>query len=229
MNAVQVEQPVARSRVERAGSGLRIGVRNVRGGLVLVSIGFLAGLAMSLYAFQPVVQPGAALDQYDDLPRRLLRLAHIAAIMLPLINIVFGTWLDRLRLSHGAKEWASRLLLAGLAMSLYAFQPVVQPGAALDQYDDLPRRLLRLAHIAAIMLPLINIVFGTWLDRLRLSTAAKEWASRLLLAGAVAVPLALALEAISAPARAIHLSALPVLGFCSGIFIVSFGAARTRF
>ena len=159
MNAVQVEQPVARSRVERAWSGLRIGARNVRGGLVLVSIGFLAGLAMSLYAFQPVVQPGAALDQYDDLPRRLLRLAHIAAIMLPLINIVFGTWLDRLRLS----------------------------------------------------------------------TAAKEWASRLLLAGALLVPLALALEAISAPARAIHLSALPVLGFCSGIFIVSFGAVRTRF
>lgn len=159
MNAVEIERPVSRPRVEGAWTGLRIGARNVRGGLVLVSVGFLAGLAMSLYAFQPVVQPGAALDQYDDLPRRLLRLAHIAAIMLPLINIVFGAWLDRLRLSHAAKEWASRLLLAG----------------------------------------------------------------------AVAVPLALGIEACWAPARDVYLSALPVIGFCSGVFIVSVGAMRTRF
>ena len=159
MNTLQVERLVSRPRVESAWSGLRIGARNVRGGLVLVSIGFLAGLAMSLYAFQPVVQPGASLDQYDDLPRRMLRLAHIAAIMLPLINIVFGAWLDRLRLSHAAKEWASRLLLIG----------------------------------------------------------------------AVAVPLALGVEACWAPARAVYLSALPVIGFCTGVFIVSIGAARTRF
>ncbi len=118
-------------------------------------------------------------------------------------------------------------LLAGLAMSLYAFQPIVKPPAALDQYDDLPRRLLRLAHIAAIMLPLLNIVLGGWLDRLKLPLAAKKWSSWLMLLGAILVPLALAAEAVWAPARAVHLPALPVTGFCVGVLIVSIGALRT--
>lgn len=118
--------------------------------------------------------------------------------------------------------------IAGLAMSLYAFQPMVRPPASLDQYDDLPRRMLRLAHIAAIMLPLINIVLGPWIDRLDLSGAARAWASRFLLWGAVLVPLALGVEAAWAPARSVHLSGLPVVAFCTGVFIVSAGAWRTR-
>jgi len=74
------------------------GARNVKGGLVLLSTGLAAGLGMSLYAFQPLVPVPASLLRYDDLPRRLLRLAHIAGVMLPLINIVVGPWLDRLSL-----------------------------------------------------------------------------------------------------------------------------------
>ena len=118
-------------------------------------------------------------------------------------------------------------LLGGLGMSLYAFEPIVRPPAALDRYDDLPRRLLRLAHIAAIMLPLLNVVLGGWIDRINLSPAAKKASSLLLLAGAALVPLALALQAVWAPARALHLAGAPVVAFCLGVIVVTIGALRT--
>ncbi len=120
-------------------------------------------------------------------------------------------------------------LLAGLGMSLYAFEPIVRPPASLDQYDDLPRRLLRLAHISAIMLPLLNVVLGGWIDRLALPVPAKRCASLLLLLGGALVPLALGLQAVWAPARQLHLAGGPVVAFCLGVFLVTLGALRTNF
>lgn len=119
-------------------------------------------------------------------------------------------------------------LLAGLAMSLYAFEPLVSPPASLAHYDDLPRRLLRLAHIAAIMLPLINVVLGGWIDRLSLSRAQKQVASWLLLLGGALVPVALSAEAAWAPLRSLHLVGVPVVAFCLGVFQVTMGALRTN-
>jgi hypothetical protein len=118
-------------------------------------------------------------------------------------------------------------LAAGLAMSAYAFQPMVPVPPGLAHYDDLPRRLIRLAHIAAIMLPLINITVGPWVDRVRLSRHAREVASWLLLLGAITLPCALAVEAVMPTAIWLHLSALPAVAFCAGLFIVSVGAYRT--
>lgn len=120
-------------------------------------------------------------------------------------------------------------LLAGLAMSLYAFEPIVRPPASLDDYNDLPRRLLRLAHISAIMLPLMNVVLGGWIDRLALSRPAKRCASLLLLLGGAFVPVALGLQAAWAPARGLHLAGGPVVAFCLGVFLVTIGALRTNF
>jgi hypothetical protein len=119
-------------------------------------------------------------------------------------------------------------LLAGLGMSLYAFEPIVRPPASLAHYDDLPRRLLRLAHVAMIMLPLLNIVLGGWIDRIALSRAGKEGASLLLLLGGALVPLALGMEAFWPPARRLHLSGGPVVAFCLGVFWVTIGALRTN-
>lgn len=118
-------------------------------------------------------------------------------------------------------------LLMGLLMSLYAFVPMIPrvPGS-LDAYDDLPRRMIRLAHIAAIMLPVINIVLGGWIDRVALSPGAKATASRLLLWGAAGVPLALLVEAASPLARNVHLSAVPVLAFCGAVGAICVGAWR---
>lgn len=120
-------------------------------------------------------------------------------------------------------------LVGGLLMSLYAFQPMVPVPGGFQNYDDLPRRLLRLAHIAAVMLPLLNVVIGGWLDRLRLSVRAKEWASWLLLLGGAGLPLALGAEAVWVPGRSLHLAALPAVGFCLGVVLASVGACRADF
>lgn len=117
-------------------------------------------------------------------------------------------------------------LAAGLVMSLYAFDPMVRVPAPLARYDDLPRRLIRLAHIAAIMLPLINIVLAPWLDRLTLPRPLTQSASWLLLLGAVSLPAALALEALVPALTAWRLSAGPAIGFSLGVFLVAAGAWR---
>ncbi len=118
-------------------------------------------------------------------------------------------------------------LVGGLLMSLYAFVPLVQPPAGLVNYDDLPRRLLRLGHIAAIMLPLITIVTGLVLDRLWLPDRAKNWAGALLIIGAATLPAALAVEGCVAGARELHLAALPAITFVTGACVAGIGALRT--
>ena len=118
-------------------------------------------------------------------------------------------------------------LVGGLAMSLYAFVPMIRVPASLDQYDDLSRRLFRLAHIAAVMLPLLNIVVGFTLDRLRLSRGWKEWTSVLLLAGAVGLPLALAVQGLSPLAREWHIAGPPAVAMTLGVVVAAVGALRT--
>jgi hypothetical protein len=118
-------------------------------------------------------------------------------------------------------------LVGGLAMSLYAFVPMIRVPASLEHYDDAPRRLLRLAHVAAVMVPLLNVLCGLLIDRLRLSRGMKECASILLLAGAVGLPLALGAEGLWAFSREWHLAGPPAIAVTLGVLLVAIGAART--
>jgi len=118
-------------------------------------------------------------------------------------------------------------LVGGLAMSLYAFVPMVRVPEGLTLYDDVPRRLLRLAHVAAVMVPLLNVVCGLLLDRLRLSRTLKELASVLLLAGAVGLPLTLAAQGISPLAREWHVAGPPAIAVTFAAVLVCVGALRT--
>ena len=113
-------------------------------------------------------------------------------------------------------------ILGGMAMSTYAFKPETQ-------YNDLRERILRLAHVSAIMLPLLNIVLGMFLHRIKLSGRSKAMVSYLLLIGAVGTPAALVASAFLSPLSAFWLSAIPVTMFSSGAFLVSFGAWKTDF
>ncbi|MBI3854316.1 MAG: hypothetical protein HY293_01350 [Planctomycetes bacterium] len=118
-------------------------------------------------------------------------------------------------------------LAGGLAMSLYAFVPMIPVPAGLEHYDDVARRLLRLAHVAAVMVPLLNILLGLLLDRLRLSPAMRELTSFLLLAGALGLPLALAAEGLSPVARGCHLAGPPAIATTLGAALATIGALRT--
>jgi hypothetical protein len=118
-------------------------------------------------------------------------------------------------------------LVGGLAMSLYAFVPMVRVPEGLIQYDDLPRRLLRLAHVAAVIVPLLNVICGLLLDRIRLTRPVKELTSLLLLVGAVGLPLALAAEALSSTAREWHVAGPPAVAATLGAVLMAVGAVRT--
>ena len=117
-------------------------------------------------------------------------------------------------------------LVAGLVMSLYAFTPLVAVPEGLQQYDDLPRRLIRLAHVAAVMLPLVNIVLASWLDRVALPRLLRETASWLLITGAAGLPVTLVLEATVVPLRPLHLPGIPAAAVTVAVCLIARGACR---
>ncbi len=117
-------------------------------------------------------------------------------------------------------------LIYGLLIALYAFVPMVPVPAGLDDYAALPRRLLRLAHIAAVMLPTLNLVLGPWIDRVALGQPARLWTSRLLIFGAVGLPLALTLQALSPLAARLHVTGVPAVAFTAGTALLAIGALR---
>jgi hypothetical protein len=99
-------------------------------------------------------------------------------------------------------------------MSLYAFAPIVpRVPMGFERYGDLPRRLVRLAHIAAIMLPILNIILAPHIDRLRVSEIARRRVSSTLLFGATFGPATLLVEAFSETAADLHPSGLPFVAF----------------
>lgn len=72
----------------------------------------------------------------------------------------------------------------------------------LGGYGSWPRRMIRLGHISFFGIAFINLAFG-------LTRAAAEWPSRLLIAGAIGMPVICYLSAVNRRFR--HLFAAPVL------------------
>ena len=107
-------------------------------------------------------------------------------------------------------------LLAGWISILLGFVAGAVPGLFfwreewLGGYGSWRRRMLRLAHISFFGLGFINLAFALTAARLTLPAAEGSllWASRLLLAGNVAMPLTCYLAAWKVSFR--HLFAVPV-------------------
>lgn len=98
---------------ERVNVHSQIGRLNVAVGWTGILFGLAAALWIGTWAFNGPMTAPAGFESYDSLPRRLLRLGHIAAIAVGVLNIVFGRELPRLALSDGWKRAAS--ILAALA------------------------------------------------------------------------------------------------------------------
>lgn len=109
MNAVM--RPAADH--ERVSVHSHIGRLNVAVGWTGIFLGLAAALWIGTWAFDGPMTTPAGFESYDSLPRRLLRLGHIAAIAVGVLNILFGRELPRLALSDGWKRAAS--ILAALA------------------------------------------------------------------------------------------------------------------
>ncbi len=88
----------------------------------------------------------------------------------------------------------------------------------LGGYGSWPRRMLRLAHISFFGIGIINAVFALTLESLKIGGGALQavlWPSRLLIAGAIAMPAVCYLSAWRKTFR--HLFCIPVLCLALGV------------
>ncbi len=111
------------------------------------------------------------------------------------LNIVFG-WC-----------WLNLGIIMGLTIGMWA-----EGETWLGGYTSVPRRLLRLSHIAFIALSMINILYGLTIERSGISgqlVTAGSWA---MVAGAVGIPVVSMLAAFHRPIKYVFpLPALAVL------------------
>jgi len=112
----------------RMDNGHPLGRNNVTLSWWLIGIGMAGGAIMGLWSFDGPVRPPAGFLLYDDLPRRLLRLAHVASVALPALNLLYVPWMGRASLGELERELGCRLLLFGTLglpalLALTAFWP----------------------------------------------------------------------------------------------------------
>ena len=150
----------------------------------VLCIGMLFAVVVGVLQSKPGIF--ASLGPQDGLRLRMLRLAQIAFIALPLLTLLYeglkarasldsrlarlgwtamlcGTWLAR-RHGRPLERWGWLLIAlsmaAGLLMGLYAFDGPLPPPAFVGAYNDLVRRVIRQAHAYTIVVGLISILIS---------------------------------------------------------------------
>lgn len=109
----------------------------------------------------------------------------------------------------------------GAVLGLWSFGGPVPPPPGFASYGDAPRRLLRLAHIAAVALPVLNLLYVPWMARTRWGGRTRRAGCGLLLSGTLALPALLAVAAAWGPA--LYALPAPVLALVSSFFILAAG------
>jgi hypothetical protein len=122
--------------------------------------------------------------------------------------------------------WTSFVLGAGsgLAIGLWSFDGPLPAPPWIGEYGDLPRRLVRLGHIAFFGLGFLNLHLARELPDLALGAAGKRLASWLMNFGNILLPPALFAAALVAPAK--YLLPIPALSVLAALALVAFGACR---
>jgi len=125
-------------------------------------------------------------------------------------NITFG-WV-----------WLLSGLICGAILSLWSFNgPLLSP---LGDYTALPRRLVRLAHIAFIALAIVNILYGSSIDNTQLKKKWKNIGSQSLILGAIFMPVLLIIATSYEPIK--YFLILPGTLVIIGVFVITIGLLR---
>ena len=109
----------------------------------------------------------------------------------------------------------------GAVLGLWSFGGPLSPPPGFRAFDDLPRRLVRLGHIAAIALPTLNLLYVPWIRRSRWGEARRRLGCRLLLFGTVGLPSLLTVAAFWDPGR--YLLPVPVAALIVAIVLLAAG------
>ena len=104
---------------------------------------------MGLWSFNGPMQ--SPVGDYTSLPRRLLRLAHIALISLGIINILYGYEIDRIKIKDKLRNVGSKCIIYGTI-----FMPLVLISAVFFE----PLKYLAMIPAVLIMISLIIIIMG---------------------------------------------------------------------
>ena len=112
-------------------------------------------------------------------------------------------------------------MAVGGVLGLWSFGGPLSPPPGFRAFDDLPRRLVRLGHIAAIALPALNLLYVPWMARSRWGGTARRAGCRLLLFGTVALPTLLMLAAFWGPG--LYLLPIPVTALIVAVCLLAAG------
>lgn len=74
---------------------MEIGKKNITFGWIWMLVGLVVGAIIGMWSFNgPMASP---IGDYTSLPRRMIRLSHIAFIALSMINILYGYEIDKIK------------------------------------------------------------------------------------------------------------------------------------
>ncbi len=126
-----------------------IGKRNISFGWLWILFGVLIGAVMGMWAFNgPMASP---VGDYTSLPRRMLRLSHIAFIALAIINILYGYEIDKIKLKRKFKDIGSLFMIFGAIL-----MPLLLLGAVFYE----PFKYLTIIPASLVIIALVIIVLG---------------------------------------------------------------------
>ncbi len=108
----------------------RIDRLNRRIGWASLVVGATTGLFLGVFVFVVPLPAPDWLGGYEELPRRLVRMAHISLMAIGILNILLARELSSLTLSEGAKATASwSLVIANFLLPVTLFAASAYPPA----------------------------------------------------------------------------------------------------
>ena len=84
--------------------GTHFGELNIDLGWIWMILGILSGSVLGMWSFGGPMPLPKGFEEYSSLPRRMIRLAHIAFFALPMISILYGLTIDQAAISDQMKQ-----------------------------------------------------------------------------------------------------------------------------
>ena len=137
-------------------NGVDPGRRNRLFGWILLLVGILGGLVLGTFVFAGPLRAPERFADYSSLPRRLIRFAHIAALALGILNILYGMELSRGTVAGRARTVGSKLMIVGGTL-----MPLVLTAAAFDIRWKWLLPVPALSVFTAILLLVANLRKGS--------------------------------------------------------------------
>lgn len=125
-----------------------------------------------------------------------------------------------------AIAWSSIVLgaVTGLVLGLWSFGGPVPTPEWIGAYDALPRRFLRLAHIALFALGMLHLMAFRQISATPVSAGLDRMALQAMAFGNIAMPLTLVAAACWEPSK--FLTPLPALALTFAFAVTAAGAVR---